>query len=98
METADASDIKLWLECVIPRLGFRKVVALLTDKLATDPKVVDKARYWLGYFLQDNDPRAITALSELNRVMSEMGLIRRPKMIADPSVPGKVLFELLDDE
>jgi hypothetical protein len=98
LETADASDIKIWLECVIPRLGFHKVVGLLTDKLATNPKVVDKARYWLGYFLPDNDPRAAEALSELNRVMSEMGLIRGPKMIAAPSVPGKVLFEPLEDE
>lgn len=71
---------------------------MLTDKLATNPKVVDKARHWLDCFLPDSDSRAAEALSELNRVMSEMSLIRGPKMIAASSVQGKVLFEPMEDE
>jgi hypothetical protein len=64
-ETADASSIYRWLEFAIPKLGFRRVVLLLTERLETSPKTVEYALYWLPSLMPENDPRASVALENL---------------------------------
>ncbi|WP_422928584.1 hypothetical protein [Singulisphaera sp. PoT] len=44
---ADASGIRPWLECVVPRLGFRKVLRRLGEAVDSNPDGVAKALYWL---------------------------------------------------
>lgn len=75
LKTADASHIGLWLKCVIPKLGFRKVLHLVTDKLATEPKGVEKAAYWLWGLCPRNDPAAHQGLMKLNDFLRERGLM-----------------------
>jgi hypothetical protein len=75
LKTADASFIKLWLTCVIPPLGFRKVVRLVTDKLSTEPKGVEKAAYWLWVMRPHSDPDALQELLKLNHLLREKGLM-----------------------
>ena len=74
VKTADASFIKLWLQCVIPPLGFRRVVRLVTGKLATEPQGVEKAAYWLWVMRPHSDPGALQGLSKLNNLLHEKGL------------------------
>jgi hypothetical protein len=47
---ADASSIRFWLECVVPRLGFRKSVKMLRREQDSHPGGVEKAVYWLTLF------------------------------------------------
>ena len=60
--TADASRIKLWLGCVIPRLGMSQVVSILTERMPDQPEAVRKAAYWLPKFSRKEDIRGLTAL------------------------------------
>ena len=69
-----APYIDQWLKCVIPKLGFRKVVYLVINKLDTEPKRVELAAYYLWYFRPRNDPRAVQLLLKLNDLMREKGL------------------------
>ncbi len=57
-KVGDASTIRSWLECAVPKLGFRKVIFMLGSLLETDPVAVDKALYWMGQFKPQNNPRA----------------------------------------
>lgn len=75
VKTADASFIKLWLQCVIPPLGFRRVVRLVTRKLATEPHGVEKAAYWLWVMRPYSDPTALQGLTQLNHLLREKGLM-----------------------
>jgi len=49
---ADPSGIRHWLQCVTPRLGFRKVVRYLRESKAHHPEGVEKAKYWLPLFVK----------------------------------------------
>lgn len=50
LREADASSIRFWLECVVPRLGFRRAVRLLNESGPDERAGVEKARYWLPLF------------------------------------------------
>ncbi|MGH9839003.1 MAG: DUF433 domain-containing protein [Blastocatellia bacterium] len=73
LETADASSIKEWLECVVPRLGFNRVIAILREEVERDPQAVDKAVYWMHGFVPDGDPEARQALRELVALVASKG-------------------------
>lgn len=77
----DISDMKHWLKCVVPRLGFRNVVLFLWRKLDSDPACgnnIEKARYQLMRFVPRGDMRAVKTWRELNKVMAKRGLIGKP--------------------
>ena len=61
-QEGDASTILPWLECAVPKLGFRKVILSLNNRIDTDPVSVDNALYWMPRFKPQNDPRADLAL------------------------------------
>jgi hypothetical protein len=50
VETADPSGMVYWLRCVMPRLGFRRVVRLLKELRAQYPEGVERAVYHLSSF------------------------------------------------
>jgi hypothetical protein len=57
LDKGDASIIPHWVGPFVPRLGFRKLVQLLRERVKTDPKSVAKARYWLPQWQpKDNAP------------------------------------------
>ncbi|MEH2373276.1 hypothetical protein [Nostoc sp.] len=62
---ANASEIELWLKYLLPRLGFRRVMAILSDKLSEHAQEVRKASYWLPKFLPKNNDQAARLLKEL---------------------------------
>ena len=61
----DASTILPWLECAVPKLGFRKVVLMLGNRMDTDPVSVNNALYWMGRFKPQNDPKADLAWEDI---------------------------------
>ncbi|MBD2693882.1 hypothetical protein [Anabaena catenula] len=65
LETANASSIELWLKYLLPRLGYRRVIDILSDKLNSEhPQQVAKASYWLPKFLPKGNERAEILLKE----------------------------------
>ncbi len=68
LQTADASTLQFWLECVVPRLGMRRVIAILTQKLETDAVAVTKALYWLPRLLPKDDKHGGLALAKLTEL------------------------------
>ena len=50
LNEADPSSIRYWLECTVPRLGFRKTIAHLRAQATFNPSGVDRAKYWLPLF------------------------------------------------
>lgn len=69
LQRADASSIRSWLECAAPKLGFRRVIAILTRTLETDPQAVEQALYWIPRLLPPNDSQAWEAWEILNATM-----------------------------
>jgi hypothetical protein len=69
LSTSDASSIRWWLELLVPKLGFRRVISVLENKLENEPRTVEKALYWLPSVLPNNDQKAAAldkkALKEL---------------------------------
>lgn len=67
LEQANASDIQVWLKYLIPRLGFRRVIAILSQKLSQNPEQVaqvNKASYWLPKFLPSEQEKSKILLKE----------------------------------
>src|SRR5262245_33521499 len=61
----DASSIKYWLDCIVPRLGFRRTVDNLLRLSASDMKGVANALYWLPrYANSDVDQDKLRELTE----------------------------------
>jgi hypothetical protein len=52
IDEANASIIRYWLECVVPHLGPRKVLAYLRSQAPLKPEGVARARYWIPKFSQ----------------------------------------------
>ncbi len=80
LEIADASGIRFWLECVVPKLGLSRIVEILREELDTNPEAVDKALYWLPQFLETNDPHESHALQDLRDMAQRRGIIRQPQI------------------
>lgn len=70
LKCADAHSMQNWLECVVPKLGFRRVAATLMRWLDIDPVAVLKALYWLPSLLPENDNGAWTAWQELKSAVA----------------------------
>lgn len=64
LEHANASSIRDWLACVIPRLGSRRVIATLKKEMVDKPEAVCFALYWLPSLI-DADHRTQGAYREL---------------------------------
>lgn len=75
LHEGDASTILPWLECAVPKLGFRKVILSLNNRMDTDPVSVDNALYWMPRFKPQNDPAADSALEGVR--------IRRRRSVGD---------------
>lgn len=73
---ADASEIRYWLLCVIPRLGFRRVVSRLARAMGDNPSGVDKALYMMQFLLPEGNPRDKAALMDLWRAALDAGIVR----------------------
>jgi hypothetical protein len=72
LNRADASSIQYWLKYLIPRLGFRRVVGILSEKLQDRPQEVAKATYWLSRFLPPNSEKDLTILRDFLKKEKEM--------------------------
>ena len=60
LERANASSIRRWLECVIPRIGIRNVIANLVDKIDQYPDGVARAIYFIPQMI-DEEARKLVA-------------------------------------
>jgi len=65
LEKANASEIEIWLKYLVPHIGFRRVIAILSSKLSEQPDAVDKALYWLPKFLPKGDRQAAMMLENI---------------------------------
>lgn len=63
----DASNIRWWLECVTPKLGARRVIAILKDEMPGRPTPVWLALYWLPSLI-DSNPSTQNAFEELSEL------------------------------
>lgn len=73
LEKANASEIELWLKYLLPPIGFRQVIAILSNKLSQHPQQVAKALYWLPKFLpKDNEQAAKLLQNLLNKEKKHM--------------------------
>jgi len=67
LESANASEIEIWLKYLLPRLGFRYVVNVLEKKVESQPEQVKKALYWLPKFLQKNNKKEVRLFKDLEQ-------------------------------
>ena len=63
--TADASTIRYWLAAVTDGLGWRRVIDLLRQHIATDVAAVGRALYWLPSLLPAGDTEARQSYEQL---------------------------------
>ena len=74
LKKGGAGSIEIWLKCVIPKLGFRKVLQSVTDKLSSEPRGVENAAYWLWVLRPKDDEATRERLLKLNDLLREQGL------------------------
>ena len=96
LEMARVSDIQLWLKCVIPRLGFRRVVSLVSKRLETNTEAVNKALYYLCILLPRDDKRAVQALIKLSKLMESKGLLLKPAYVPRRTLLGRVKIKRIE--
>lgn len=80
--SADPSTTKIWLSSLLPKIGVGGVLRMLRRRLATDPKAVDNALYWMPRFVSAGNARHREQLRELRREAEERGVIRRARTVA----------------
>ncbi len=67
LEKANASDIEIWLKYLVPRLGIRRIIAVLSEKLNSEkPLNVAKASYWLPKFVPKDNQQANILLQKFS--------------------------------
>ncbi len=76
LETADANGINLWLDCVIPKLGIKKVLHQLIDRMDQYPLGVSKTIYWLPSYVSISDARTYNVYEVLIQKANDKGIIR----------------------
>jgi hypothetical protein len=67
LESANASQIEIWLRYLIPRLGFRYVIHVLEKKIESQPEQVKKSLYWLPKFLQNGHKKEVELFKNLEK-------------------------------
>jgi hypothetical protein len=67
LESANASEIEIWLRYLIPRLGFRYVIHVLEKKIESQPEQVKKSLYWLPKFLQNGHKKEVELFKNLEK-------------------------------
>jgi hypothetical protein len=67
VKSTDASSIRYWLDCVVPRLGFRRAADQLLRLSETEMPGVFKAMYWLPRYVSSEADG--TKLDELRRIL-----------------------------
>lgn len=65
LKEGNASTILPWLECAVPKLGFRQVIVSLDSRVDSEPEAVDNAVYWMPRFKPQNNPAADQAWEQL---------------------------------
>lgn len=73
LNTADASTIFDWLECIVPKLGFKRVIRLLTKEVERNTQAVDQAVYWMFRLVPRHDSRSWQALQQLKALVACKG-------------------------
>lgn len=58
LKEGNASTVLPWLECAVPKLGFRQVILSLDKRVDSEPAAVDNAVYWMPRFKPNDDPKA----------------------------------------
>ena len=58
LKEGNASTVLPWLECAVPKLGFRQVILSLDKRANSEPAAVDNAVYWMPRFKPHDDPKA----------------------------------------
>jgi len=76
LETSDVSQIYWWLDCVIPKLGFKKVLFILKDTLEVNPNAVARTLYWLPGFLDRKNKKQLAAYRMLFDLAKTKGIIK----------------------
>lgn len=72
LERGDASTLKHWIEAVIQGLGFRRVVRLVSERIALDPGSVVKAEYWLRQWAPKDNQKDVDAFYALQQAVEGM--------------------------
>ena len=75
----DLSIIKHWLEHLVPRLGAKRVIAVLREQLDAHPFGVGSALYHMLPYIQKEDTAAGSAFRELYTAASQKG-VRLPEL------------------
>lgn len=69
LESANASEIEIWLKYLIPRLGIRYIINVLSERVAQQPQQVRKASYWLQKFLKKSNDKELSLFKKLEEKM-----------------------------
>ena len=96
LDAADASEIYYWLECVSPRIGPKRILRILGERLADNPEAVAKATYWMPRFIAQDNSQQVEILQSLNQSLEALGAQRVPRIAEDPERPGVFLFGDID--
>jgi hypothetical protein len=76
IKEGDASNLGYWLQYTLPRLGFRRTVSILKNKLDEDPLSIYKAFYWLSRMTRNISDREREDFEDLRSELIKRGFER----------------------
>ena len=94
LERGDASTVKYWIEAVIRGLGFRRVVRLVSERIATDPGSAIKAEYHLRRWIPKDNQKDADAFASLHQAVEQ--IMRDDPTIEEQVRPFKALMKRSD--
>jgi hypothetical protein len=65
VKTADASYIRSWIDCVVPKIGIRATLKELGRMMREENTDIGKVFYWLGLHLRKDEKQLIEQANSL---------------------------------
>lgn len=76
LDTADAHSMRSWLDCIVPRIGVKRVLHRLIKQMDKYPVGVSKTLYWLPSYVSETDEKANNIFLTLMEKASDKGIVR----------------------
>ena len=69
VDKTNIQTLGLWLECIIPKVGVKKVIRLIKKLNSDSNKLAEKALYWLPRYIESKDQKSFRLITQLEELV-----------------------------
>lgn len=85
---ANASDMKYWIDCIVPRLGLESVTMFLDENRSVFPKGVERAEYFLSSWKEEDESWLVNPMKEFLGRCDWEGAVDKSQYLELNAAPG----------